>query len=619
MPTTPSGYRYYSTLTDGNGTSLPNFVCRIDLTSSNFDFTKPLSSGADFRVYDVTNDANLPYWLQDYDSVAQTGRLFFKATGTGNAHRLYYGNSDAVTASSFSTVFGTGTGFDSGWGDLSANASGSGVATRLAAWDGTLTSARFRQVYKRSNTAAVGTAQWANRPVVREFTILTDATGKIVQDGGVYVAYYIAQNTSNSATYPGQTYRCTSSDLITWSNHTLVLAAGPGTYDDRGARVATVLKVASGDYRMWYTATGTVTVNGLGYATSTDGLTWTKYAGNPFMTSANCGITDVAPILSGVPDVLQLLDGTYVMLCESRQSTGTGYPWKVYGWSSPNATNGGTWTVLNSGNPLISTSNGMTTWGAANPHLWQRGATDFLIMAQGFSGSTSDLTTFNGNVGWWTASAMAGPWTFDSNGPIAGRINVSPSNFGTESSGIALLVDTPITHIQDYPASDNLNTVGNVYRTYPVVDRLGLLNTTAAADAAIASMTLASGTFAAENRIGMTAHRSGDNTVYCLALSDSATAVSPDTSTNILAAMRVAIRRSTFCANQATSPGGLNPGDISFLYTDGSAALHYWKNGWTFTGGSYIASNGSAFGNPAAAQGSQVAVNLSLLITSQPN
>lgn len=590
MPLT--GWTYHRPLTDGNSTSLANFVTRVALSSANFDFTLAKSDGSDLRVRDETAGATVPHWLSDYDPVAQTGVLFFKATSTANAHNLCYGNPAASNVSTFkggSGVFTDGTGFDADWGGLSTSVSGAGAATRRAATTG-ITDPNWLKVFTRSTVATIPTTQWANRPVVREFAILTDRFGKVVQVAGKYYAFYIAQNTVDPVTYPGQTYRCETTDLtarpVVWTNHTLILSAGPGTYDDRGARVASAIQVSSTDYRIYYTNNGTVAygggTSGVSVATSTDFATWTKSGSNPILTNANCGITDVAPSLSGVPFVVKLRDDSlFVMLCESRQTTGLLYPWKVYGWTS---TDGYTWSVLNGGNPLIAASNGLTTWGAANPKLWQRGTADFVIIAQGFNGSSADLTTFNGEVGIWTSTTLSSTFAFAAP-PVAGRINVGPSNFGTEAGGLALYPDgTPILHIQDYPAPDNLNTLSNIYRIYPVTDRLGVFATEAAADASLASMTIASGNFTLENRGNLTTIRSGDNTTYQLGVADSTVALTADTSTNNVAKFRVAIRQGCFSTNQSTSPSGIAPGDISFLYWDTGGTIHYFNGGTALWG-----------------------------------
>ncbi len=579
----PSGYRYYCPLSDANGTSLANFVCRVDLASSNFDFTKLRSDGADLRVYDVTSDAIIPYWLQDFDPVAKVGRLFFKATLTSNVHRLYFGNSSASSASSFANVFTKGTGFDnSGFDDLTTGTSGVGTATRYAANAG-ITDSRLYRVFNRSNTATIATSTFTNFPIVREFAPLVDSHGNLVQVSGKYVAFHINQST-NGVAYPHFTSRAESTDLVNWSNDTKVLDAGPGTYDDQGARVASAVSI-SGTIYLFYTANGSVS-SGVALATSTDGgLTWTKQG--LVLTEASSGITDVSPvILSGVPRVTQLLDGTWAMLCESRGGS-TGYPWKIYGWtlSGTPTTPVGTWNVLNGGNPLVGASNGISTGGCANPTLWQRGTNDFVIIGQAFNGGTSsDLTTFNGDVSAWHSTSLSGTYTAEND--FAARINVSPSNFGTENGG-SLAFDSsgyPLWYIQDYPSPTNLNNLSNIYRIYPVTSRLGLFTTAAAADASVASMTVPNGTFTAENRIGMGCARSGDNTIYCLSLSNSATAVAPDTSTNVTASLCLAVRRCTYSSGQGTGSSAGPAGNISFVYWDTDNTIHYYSgSGWTLS------------------------------------
>ncbi len=68
---------------------------------------------------------------------------------------------------------------------------------------------------------------------------------------------------------------------------------GPGAFDEPIARDPHVLKTASG-YEMWYVG-GAARGGQIGYATSTDGIHWTKYAGNPVLratgTWANAIIT----------------------------------------------------------------------------------------------------------------------------------------------------------------------------------------------------------------------------------------------------------------------------------------------------------------------------------------
>jgi hypothetical protein len=59
-----------------------------------------------------------------------------------------------------------------------------------------------------------------------------------------------------------------------------ILTAGPkGAWDEDGIERVAVLRLAANDWRMWYSCTGTH--RAIGLATSKDGVTWTKHAGNP--------------------------------------------------------------------------------------------------------------------------------------------------------------------------------------------------------------------------------------------------------------------------------------------------------------------------------------------------
>jgi uncharacterized repeat protein (TIGR01451 family) len=63
----------------------------------------------------------------------------------------------------------------------------------------------------------------------------------------------------------------------------------PGDWDQDFLSRATIWREASADYRMWYSA-GIGTMNhGLGYATSPDGLNWTRDPGNPIFHKDDTG------------------------------------------------------------------------------------------------------------------------------------------------------------------------------------------------------------------------------------------------------------------------------------------------------------------------------------------
>jgi hypothetical protein len=58
------------------------------------------------------------------------------------------------------------------------------------------------------------------------------------------------------------------------------------TYDSTKVGPRTVIKFGPTDYRMWYEAENGANTGGMGYATSTDGLNWTKYNSGAWIASA---------------------------------------------------------------------------------------------------------------------------------------------------------------------------------------------------------------------------------------------------------------------------------------------------------------------------------------------
>jgi len=128
---------------------------------------------------------------------------------------------------------------------------------------------------------------WTKQGVVMEFseswevnevaptTVLFDPS-----DGLWKMWYHGGGNTT-----PRQAGYASSPDGISWTKYAgnPVLSPGAaGTWEDGFIADVKVLRMGPGDFRMWYRATDAPTGGGqIGYATSADGVTWTKYAGNP--------------------------------------------------------------------------------------------------------------------------------------------------------------------------------------------------------------------------------------------------------------------------------------------------------------------------------------------------
>ena len=109
-----------------------------------------------------------------------------------------------------------------------------------------------------------------------------DASGvahpSVVKDGATYVMYYTGLDSSGVATIGRATASAPNGPYTRAAAP--VLGLGTATeFDGTSVKDPVVLKVGAGDYRMLYT--GVETLNGtkierVGYATSTDGIAWTK-------------------------------------------------------------------------------------------------------------------------------------------------------------------------------------------------------------------------------------------------------------------------------------------------------------------------------------------------------
>ena len=61
---------------------------------------------------------------------------------------------------------------------------------------------------------------------------------------------------------------------------------GPTDWDSAFASFGTVVRESPGVWHMWYSGGQTMVYSGIGYATSTDGINWTKSTANPIMSAA---------------------------------------------------------------------------------------------------------------------------------------------------------------------------------------------------------------------------------------------------------------------------------------------------------------------------------------------
>jgi predicted GH43/DUF377 family glycosyl hydrolase len=104
----------------------------------------------------------------------------------------------------------------------------------------------------------------------------------ILKEGDTYKMWYTGYDFYGTS----QIGYATSPDGTSWTRYAdaPVLPVGePGEWDDSSMELATILKIGN-EYRMWYSGSSESSPGQIGYATSSDGIVWTKHAGNPIIS-----------------------------------------------------------------------------------------------------------------------------------------------------------------------------------------------------------------------------------------------------------------------------------------------------------------------------------------------
>jgi len=196
----------------------------------------------------------------------------------------------------------------------------------------------------------------------------------VIKDGDVYKMWYAGHENSLRIGY------ASSPDGITWtkSPQNPVLDLGMvGSWEDEEITEPTIIK-DGGIYKMWYTGIHNE-IPSIGHATSPDGINWIKYTGNPVIVSGASGSWEEG----GVGEACVVKDGgTYKMWYSSYTHISTINEAIGYAISS----DGINWTKYES-NPVLG-SGATGKWDEAdvdNPtvikqdsiyHMWYEGVND---------------------------------------------------------------------------------------------------------------------------------------------------------------------------------------------------------------------------------------------------
>ena len=155
----------------------------------------------------------------------------------------------------------------------------------------------------------------------------------VIQDGGAYKMWYVGVDIYDT----GRVGYATSPDGIAWTRHSSnpVLDVGaPGAWDAMQLEGPFVIKESSSSYKMWYSGSDANGVWRIGYATSSDGVNWTKHVSNPVLdvgsqTWNNFGVLHPNVVKEGSTYKMWLLtigdDGPHVSYATS--SNGVDWTW----------------------------------------------------------------------------------------------------------------------------------------------------------------------------------------------------------------------------------------------------------------------------------------------------
>ena len=101
------------------------------------------------------------------------------------------------------------------------------------------------------------------------------AQPSVIKDGANYVMYYTGVDSGGTTRVGRATSASAGSGFTAGATAVLDLGA-TGAFDAAGVKDPVAVKVGAGDYRMLYTGVDTDGIERVGYATSIDGIAWTK-------------------------------------------------------------------------------------------------------------------------------------------------------------------------------------------------------------------------------------------------------------------------------------------------------------------------------------------------------
>ncbi len=360
------GWKHAWKLTLENTASLSLTDCQVALDLHEFDLDLGLFApqGDDLRLRLVLEGEDLPHWIEFWDAGRDRARLWTRVPyiEAGSKETLYLlgGNPAAEDASDGFSVFHS---FDRGDStNLAEFTTGNATLTRSAETRqpeilGTYRLARLRPSSSNPVLAPADPPAWDDG-AVRDPELLMDERGFLAMVDDHLVMYYTG---GKAHTY--QVGRAVSTDGVKWRRDPVepVLRRGdPGTWDSSSLNVGSVLRLNDGTYLMYYSGYRSKSgrKHGVGVASSSDGVAWQRYAGNPVLTGGSFGGEGIF-----LPHTIRLDDGRFALMAE------VGYK-NSFMIVLATSNDGFTFTPMNGGRPVFRPQAGQ--WDGrcvANPKL----------------------------------------------------------------------------------------------------------------------------------------------------------------------------------------------------------------------------------------------------------
>jgi len=251
----------------------------------------------------------------------------------------------------------------------------------------------------------------------------------VMDTAGGYKMWYSGFPSDYSSTQIGY---ATAPDETTWTKfggNPVLTPGAPGGWDDQRVLGPTVIHT-DGEYRMWYVGSKSgVQSAQIGYATSPDGIAWTKYDGNPVLPRGT-GWDSTAVSAHDV-----LFDGTKYRMWYSGFD---GTTWRI-GYAEEAVTAASSEWTQYAGNPVMNL-------GAAGS--WDRGSTflpcvlksgDTLKMWYGGTDTTVNLRS--PQIGYaWSLDGIS--WTRSDSNPVLPKRPGEWDDGGTAPGGVVQDGDT---------------------------------------------------------------------------------------------------------------------------------------------------------------------------------